>query len=145
MPVFGNHGCNLLRHQQQRRAVAALAKQRPGLPAETAHKTIWQNRLQPIPHLEPILALVGRKQDHHAAVFLSGPNPPACGEIDREILDGLTLERFDCHDGDLGLRFVINLSAEGIQILRCFRIDHPREVVDISPGLQILGILCECM
>ena len=107
-----------LRPLQNRRAILALAQQRPHVDDHIAHEPIGQNRLQPITNLDTILPVFDRKHQHEAVVLPLVADAPPVKKIVGKILDGLAVERIDGYQRHLDAGGLFQVCSSIVPLLR---------------------------
>lgn len=142
--IRGNRRRDLRRDLEERRAILALPQKRQHVPSEAAHLPVRQNRLEPVPDFGPVLMIVHRQQNHHAAVLALRPYAPFLEEPIGKILSGVAFERVDGYDGQLGIGFLVQLLAKRRDLLLRTRIDYLREIVDVSLRRELLDLFRGC-
>ncbi len=110
--IFGDDGCNALRHEQQGAVVIPLAQERNRFAPESAHFAVRQNGFEAVADFHAIFAVRGNKEDQHAARQLLRSHAPSGREVDRVLLDGFAFERGNGDHRNLRFRFLIDLRAQ---------------------------------
>ncbi len=106
--------------------------------AETADLAIRQYRFESISDFRPVLVLIYREQNHNTAVLAFRSHTPFLEETIRKILSRIAFERMDGYDGELGIRFLIQLLTESGDFLPGIGIDDAGEIIHVTLRRELL-------
>ncbi len=130
-----------MRDQKDSAVIVASLQKRHCFTAKTAHFSVGENRLQAIAHFDPILPVIGREKNQHAARLLFGSHAPLGRQIDCKLLDGLIAQGRNGYDSDLRLGLLLDFAAKRSQSFPGRRAQHSREIAHIALGLEVLYLL----
>jgi len=104
-------------HEANRCVIVALAEDGDGFAAEAADFAVGKDGFQAVSYLGPIPVVIDGEENEDAAIGLFGTYAPLGGQVDGVVLDGLTVCCGDGHYGDLGVGFLVELGAEGGELV----------------------------
>ena len=135
--VGRDHIGHAARHEQQSVVVVLTTHQRNGFPLKASHFAIRQDWFQPVSHFNAGAMIPNGIQDQHAMIGGFAADAPLLEQIDRIALDVGTVQGIDGHNGDLGVRLFIDLTADVADLRGCTLVEDMCEVVDVAGGLEL--------
>jgi hypothetical protein len=91
MGIFGDDFGHAARHQLQSRAVLILSQQRNCFASKAADLPIRQDGLQPVTDFDPVVMVVHRQQNEHAAIVGFRSDAPRLVQRNRVALNVRTV------------------------------------------------------
>ena len=103
-------------HQRYRAVVVILPEQRDRLAAKASDLAVGQNRLQAVADFDAVLPVLHRQQDQDSVVGGLAADAPLLVQGDGVALDVRTVQGIHRDDGDLRVRFLVDLLADVVQL-----------------------------
>ena len=95
-----------------------------------------KNRFEAVADFDAGAMILDRVENQDAAIGRFAADAPLVEEIDGITFDVGAVERIDRHDRDLGVGFLVDLTAEIFNLGNCVGIENVGEIVDVAGGLE---------
>jgi hypothetical protein len=129
-------------HKRDRAVIVILPEQRDGLAAKASDLAIGQDRLQPVADFNAVFPVLHCKKDQDAMVCSFAANTPLFVEGDGIAFNVRTIQGIHRDYGNLGVRFLVELLADVVQLRDGGRIQNVGEIVDIIGRTQLGDGFC---
>jgi hypothetical protein len=139
--IRGNELCHPCHTGPRCRAVVAFAQVRDHLPPDIAGARIVNDGLQAVTDFNLVLSLLRRNQNQNAIVFALGADAKVLVEVDGVVFARLPFQRIDRHHGDLCASLLLDFGGQELDLLSRRRIDHARQIGDISLRSNVVDFL----
>jgi hypothetical protein len=130
------------RHQGNGAAIVILPEQRDCLAAKVSDLAIGEDRLQSVADFDAVFPVLHRQKDEDSVVRGFAADTPLLVQVNGVTLNVRTIQGIHRDYGDLGVRLLVELLADVIQLRDGGLIENMGEIVDVVGRMQLGDGLC---